>query len=258
MTWKLAIALMVAAVALGSETAAAAGLDTADQATLAKHVLTEDELNRLAAVMDDAKARGRAPSVNMVGVSSLDELAARTDKEPGVHDLLAAHGFTARNYVVAALTTARTAMTARMGGGAGTPNVAFYRAHQTQIDRMMNLSPGSGGASDSDDGDVSALNAKQLGECTKVAMGPVALMPLSMRGTANTPPSSRETVAKVLADLATKVGEQNLKDDFRDLSDEIRRQAAAPQFTPTPRATQALDDVNNWLQSHCSKEALKR
>jgi len=43
---------------------------------------------------------------------------------------------------------------------------------------------------------------------------PVALMPLSMRSTTNSPPSSRETVAKVLADLAAKVGEQNLKDDF--------------------------------------------
>jgi hypothetical protein len=83
-------------------------------------------------------------------------------------------------------------------------------------------------------------------------------MPLSIRGTANGPPVSRETVANVLADLASKVGEQNLKDDFRDMSDEIRRQAAAPQFTPTPRSTRALDDVTSWLQSNCSKEALKQ
>jgi hypothetical protein len=52
--------------------------------------------------------------------------------------------------------------------------------------------------------------------------------------------------------------EQNLKDDFRDMSDEIRHQAAAPQFTSTPRFTRAVDDVKNWLQSNCSKEALKQ
>jgi hypothetical protein len=89
-------------------------------------------------------------------------------------------------------------------------------------------------------------------------MGPVALVPLSMPGTANSPPGSRETVAKVLADLVNKVAELNLKDDFRDLSDEIRRQAAAPQFNPTPRFTRAMEDVKSWLQSNCSKEALKQ
>ena len=66
-------------------------------------------------------------------------------------------------------------------------------------------------------------------------MGPVALMPLSIRGTANGPPVSRETVANVLADLASKVGEQNLKDDFRDMSDEIRRQAP-PRNSPRHHA----------------------
>ena len=256
MTRQLGIALTIVALTLGCGTAAAS-FDAADQATLTKHVLTEDELNRLTAVMEDAKAHGHAPSVNMTGADSLDALAAKADKEPGVHALLAAHGFTARDYVVASLTTARTAMMAQTGAGTGTPNVAFYRAHQVQIDRMMDLGPGAAPAADNDE-DLSALNAKKLGECTKVAMGPVALMPLSMRGTANSPPESRETTAKVLADLATKVGEQNLKADFRDISDEIRRQAAAPQFTSTPRFTRAVDDVKNWLHSNCSKEALKQ
>jgi hypothetical protein len=254
MTRELGIALTIVALVLSCGTAVA-GFGAADQATLAKHVLTEDELNRLAAVMEDAKAHGHAPSVNMAGAASLDALAASADKQPGVHALLAAHGFAARDYVVAALTTARTAMMAQTGAGTGTPNVAFYRAHQAQIDRMMDLGPAPAAGTAQD---LSALNARKLGECTKVAMGPVALMPLSIRGTANGPPVSRETVANVLADLASKVGEQNLKDDFRDMSDEIRRQAAAPQFTPTPRSTRALDDVTSWLQSNCSKEALKQ
>jgi len=67
-------------------------------------------------------------------------------------------------------------------------------------------------------------------------MGPVALMPLSMRGTAGGPPESREHIANALANLVTKVGEQNLKDDFRDISDEIRRQAAA-RNSPRHRAS---------------------
>jgi hypothetical protein len=253
------IALTLVALISGWGTAGAAGLDAADQATLAKHVLTEDELSRLAAVMEDAKARGSAPSVNIVGISSLDELVARTDKEPGVHALLGAHGFTTREYVVAALSTARAAMMARTGSGTGTPNVAFYRAHQAQIDRMMNLGPGSAGAPAAHhDEDLGALNAKKLGECTKVAMGPVFLAPLGVRGSVNFPPSSREGVARALSDLADKVSEQNLKDDFRDISAEIRRQAAAPRMTPTPRFTQAVEDVKGWLQSECSKEALKK
>lgn len=255
-TRQLGIALTIVALTLACGTAAAS-FDAADQATLAKHVLTENELSRLTAVMEDAKAHGHAPSVNMAAAGSLDALAAKADKEPGVHALLASHGFTARDYVVAALTTVRTAMMARTGAGTGTPNVAFYRAHQAQIDRMMDLGPSASPAGDNDE-NLSALNAKKLGECTKVAMGPVALMPLSMRGSASSPPESRETVANVLAELATKVGEQNLKDDFRDLSDEIRRQAAAAQFTSTPRFTRAVDDLENWLHSNCSKEALKQ
>jgi hypothetical protein len=256
MTRQLGITLAFVVLAFGCGTAAA-GFNAADQATLTKHVLTEDELNRLAAVMEDAKVHGHEPSVNVVGVGSLEALAVKVDQQPGVHALLAAHGFTARDYVVAALSTARAAIMAQTGAGAGTANVAFYRAHQARIDRMMDL--GSGAAPGAgDDADLTVLNAKKLGECTKVAMGSVALLPLSVRGSANSPPASRETAAKVLADLGAKVSEQNLKDDFRDISDEIRRQAAAPQFTPTPRSTQALDDVKSWLQSNCSKEGLKQ
>jgi hypothetical protein len=162
MTRHLGIALTIVALALACATAAA-GLNSADQATLAKHVLTEDELNRLSAVMEDGKAHGHEPSVDLAGASSLDALAAKADKEPGLHALLAAHGFTARDYVVAALTTARTAMMAQMGTGTGTPNVAFYRAHQAKIDRMMDL--GAAPAAGSNE-DLSALNAKKLGECT--------------------------------------------------------------------------------------------
>lgn len=42
---------------------------------------------------------------------------------------------------------------------------------------------------------LGSLDAQKLGECTKVAMGSVALVPLSMRGTANTPAESREKTA---------------------------------------------------------------
>lgn len=172
--------------------------------------------------------------------------------------MLAAHGFTARDYVIASLTTARTAMMARMSAGAATPNVAFYRAHQAQIDKMMDLDAGDTAPSADKIEDLQGLNAKKLGECTKVAMGPTYLMPLTMRGTANTGPKLPVSVADALTDLASKVGEQNLRNDFRDIADELRRQAGAPQFNPTPRVTQALDDVKNWLSTNCSKEGLKR
>jgi hypothetical protein len=148
-------------------------------------------------------------------------------------------------------------MKALMGDATNTPNAAFYRAHKSQIDRMMDIGPGTSSTGDRHE-DVSSLNARKLGECTKVAMGSVALVPLSMRGTVNSPVESRENTAKVLADMASKVSEQNLKDDFRDISDEIRRQAAAPQFTSTPRFTRGVDDLNNWLHANCTQDAMKK
>lgn len=247
------IALVIINLALGCGTARA-GLDPASEATLAKHVLTENELNRLGAAMQDALAHGQATSIDLAGAHSIDSLGARIDAQPGAPALLAAHGFTGRDYVIAVLATLRAEMAAQMGAGTNSPNVAFYRTHQAPIDRVMGLD--SGAASTADPGtNLSALNPKKLGECTEVAMGSVSLVPLSMRGTANTPAESRETVAKVLADLVPKVGEQNLKEDFRALSEEIRRQAAAPQFTSTPRFTRALGDLNAWLRTNCSKDA---
>jgi hypothetical protein len=257
MTWKLRITLMVVTLMLGCGSAWAS-LSSTDEATLAQHVLNEDELNRLAALMEDAKVHGQGASVNMTDANSLDSVAARVDAEPGAHTLLASHGFTAREYVITVLSTLRVAMKAQMGEATNTPNAAFYRAHQSQIDRMMDMGPGNSSAAAAKGEDVSSLNAKRLGECTKVAMGSVALVPLSMRGSVNAPVESRENTAKVLADMASKVSEQNLKDDFRDISDEIRRQAAAPQFTSTPRFKHGFDDLNSWLNTHCSKEALKK
>ena len=70
-------------------------------------------------------------------------------------------------------------------------------------------------------------------------MRSVALVSLSMRGTANTPAESREKTPRVLVDMAGKVSEQNLKDDFRDISDETRPQAAAPLNSPRHRDSRA-------------------
>ena len=256
MTWKLRITLTIVALGLSCGSASTS-LNATDEATLAKHVLTENELNRLAAVMEDAKAHGQGASVNMTGADSLESIAARVDAEPGAHALLASHGFTAKEYVVTVLSTLRVAMEAQTGRASSNPNAAFYRAHQAQIDQMLDMGPSTPSATGKGE-DLGSLDAKKLGECTKVAMGSVALVPLSMRGTANTPAESREKTAKVLADMAGKVSEQNLKDDFRDISDEIRRQAAAPQFTSTPRFAHGVDDLNNWLHSNCSKDALKK
>jgi hypothetical protein len=253
---KLRIVFTIVALTLGWGNASAS-LNATDEATLVKHVLTESELDRLAAVMTDAKAHGQGASVNTTGANSLDSLAARVAAEPGAHALLASHGFTAREYVVTVLTTLRTAMNAQMGRETNTANAAFYRAHKAKIDGMMDMGPGTPASADKSE-DISSLDAKKLGECTKVAMGSVALVPLSMRGSANSPAESRETTATVLADMATKVSEQNLKDDFRDIADEIRLQAAAPQFTSTPRFTRGVTDLNNWLHANCSKDALKR
>lgn len=256
MTWTLRITLTIVALVLGCGSASAS-MNATDDATLAKHVLTENELNRLAAVMEDAKAHGLGASISMTGANSLDSIAARVDAAPGAHTLLASHGFTAREYVITVLSTLHVAMKAQMGEADNSPNAAFYRAHQSQIDRMMDLGPGvlpTAGKS----GDVSSLYVKKLGECTNAAMGSAALVPLSMRGTVNTPVESRESTAKALADMATKVSEQNLKDDFRDISDEIRRQAAAPQFTSTPRFKHGVDDLNSWVKLNCSNDALRK
>jgi hypothetical protein len=256
MSWRLRTVLTVLALTLGCGTALAR-LNATDEATLAKHVLSEDELNRLAAVMEDAKAHGQGASVNLDGADSLDSIATRVDAQSGAHSLLAAHGFSARAYVVTVLTTLHTALNTQTGKETNASNAAFYRAHQAKIDRMMDLGPSAPSSTDKST-DVGSPDSRKLGECTKVAMGSVALVPLGMRGSANTPPEAREQIAKTLADMATQVSEQNLKNDFRDIGEEIRRQAAAPQFTSTPRFAHGLDDLSNWLQTHCSKEALKR
>jgi hypothetical protein len=256
MTCKFRTLLAIITLMVGCGTASAS-LNATDEATLANHVLTEDELNRLAAVMEDAQTHGKGASINPDGANSLDSLAARVDAQPGAHSMLASHGFTARAYVVTVLTTLRTALNAQTGKETNASNAAFYRAHKAKIDRMMDLGTrASSGAYPRDE--INSVDAQKLGECTKVAMGAAALMPLSMRGTANSPPESRETLAKALADTATKVSAQNLKDDFRVVGEEIRRQAAAPQFTSTPRFAHGVDDLNNWLNTHCSKDALKR
>jgi uncharacterized protein YdbL (DUF1318 family) len=256
MTCKLRMTLAIVALSIGCGNASAS-LNATDEATLAQHVLTENELNRLAAVMADASVHGQGASINMAGTESLESIAAQVDAQPGAHALLASHGFTAKEYVVTVLSTLRVAMNARTGRTTSAPNAAFYRAHQAQIDRMMSLGPSPASATDRS-ADVSSLDASKLGECTKVAMGSAALVPLSMRGTANTPAESREKTAKVLADFSSKVSEPNLKDDFRDLSEEIRRQAAAPQFTSTPRFAHGVDDLTNWLHSNCSEQALRK
>ncbi|MFZ5789271.1 MAG: hypothetical protein ACOY3L_01090 [Pseudomonadota bacterium] len=127
----------------------AGGLTAADQAAVTRYNLTEDFLERALALARDAATQPTAqPQLDLSGVTSLDDMAAKLEAEPSVHDLLVKHGFTAKDYLVGTAALGQSMLAARLEADpaqAGTldrskfndANVAFYRTHQDKVALLM-------------------------------------------------------------------------------------------------------------------------
>ena len=136
MTSRKAAALTFLVLSLGAGTVLAAP-NQADMQLVATHELSEDELSRMQAVLQDAKSQSKRSPVNAIVSGSINEAAAKFDAQPGMHAILAAHDFTARDFTIALLSLSRTVMMAHSGGSG--PNVDLYQHHRADIDSALNM-----------------------------------------------------------------------------------------------------------------------
>ncbi|SMF08770.1 hypothetical protein SAMN06265365_102155 [Tistlia consotensis] len=147
LTALAAALVMLAALALP----AAAALSEQDQAAIRNYTLTTRYLSQVQALTRDAEAKGVKASLDaddFKKAKDLDALAAQLDAKPGVHALMAAHGLTAREYLVGALALYGAGMVVKYGDDpqqgkyidkskANPKNVEFYKQHQKEIEAMM-------------------------------------------------------------------------------------------------------------------------
>lgn len=153
---SLAFTMTLAVAA--SVPARAAAPSHADQAAITNFRLTESFLKRDQAYVLDT--RGDPCRYSMMstfmqllgGNVSLDRAASAYDARPGVHELLAKHGLTAREAILGGFAMFITGMKVASGGpdgrkmdmtvsGASTPvmreNVEFYKAHLPEIHQFQ-------------------------------------------------------------------------------------------------------------------------
>lgn len=126
------------------------GLSAADRADVQNFTLNQDVLNRLKAVMTEGRAMNIKKShLDMTKVHSLDDMADQiVAADPRIKPLLAKHGFTPRQFLVANLALVGTVMTVRYAEKSGhekamesqlnPANVRFYKAHKTTMDALVN------------------------------------------------------------------------------------------------------------------------
>lgn len=197
------------------------------------------------------------------GPKSLDAMVATLSARPGAAAYLAQQGLTAREYVLggtALMAAALDDMTAlhpelapegAPGAPATTPaNLAFFRAHKNEIHQVMQAEGRRRLQADMAKSG-STMTVAQIKPCVIISVVTVTLASLHEPGTAKAPAASKTQIAQGLADMAKPLAEQNLRDDITDIGDEIRRQAAAPQFQPTTRFAHGLDDMTAWAKANC-------
>jgi hypothetical protein len=146
--WLVA-ALLLVLVALPTSVlaqSAAQRLGPADRAEIANFRLDVDVLARLQAVVAESRRmQVRRGQLDMSQVHSLDDMAHQlVTVDPRIKPLLARHGFTPHQFVVANLALVTTAMAVSMKrdpGGASMPtdtaNMRFYEHHEAQINRLL-------------------------------------------------------------------------------------------------------------------------
>jgi len=129
------------------------GLSAADRADIKAFTLDEDVFGRLKAVVDEGRRMHiKRSQMDMRKVHSLDDMASQlVAADPRVKSLLAKHGFTPRQFLVADLATVGTVMAMQRARATGKveavearlnpANVQFYKAHKAEMDAMVRPAP---------------------------------------------------------------------------------------------------------------------
>ncbi|KGI77319.1 hypothetical protein LF63_0110560 [Oleiagrimonas soli] len=150
--------LMLLAPALGMAQGVSQRLNAADRAEIANFQLNQDVLARLQAVTADGQSMHiKKSQLDMSKVHSLDDMADQlVAVDPRIQPMLAKHGFTPHQFVVANLALVGTAMAVQMqrdpkmaqyveSDKLNQHNVDFYKSHESQILRMMQQGEGASG-----------------------------------------------------------------------------------------------------------------
>ncbi|AUG52526.1 hypothetical protein [Thalassospira marina] len=107
----------------------------------AGHKLTADELDRMTNVVTTIKSDPKAYNLHSKKPNSLDEMVANLNNDPKIKALLDENGFDAREYLVASMTLAHSAVAVRVGPdklpNVDPENVEFVRQHQAAVDALM-------------------------------------------------------------------------------------------------------------------------
>jgi hypothetical protein len=141
--WGLALALATGVPAIHAQQLPGQALSPADKALVRNYTLTEAAVAKANAIERDAGAHHVDLKIFNGNTQSIDAAATQLDARPGAHALLAAHGLSARELVLAALATAGAMMTVRLAGTpyaskldssqVNTANVQFVRQHMAEF-----------------------------------------------------------------------------------------------------------------------------
>lgn len=119
-------------------------LTAGDRAEIAAYRLDTDVLARLQAVVAESHSLHiRKSSLDMRRVHSIDDMARQLAAvDPRITPLLARHGFSPHQFVVANLALVATAISVSAkrqapGRFADTPNMRFYERHEAQVQRLL-------------------------------------------------------------------------------------------------------------------------
>lgn len=144
------VALFVLMLALSLPALAQQGgrFDPMGRSEVRQYQLSESFLHKIEAVTRDGQAMHLKNRLDPSGATSIDELAQRLDKIPEAHQLLQKYGISAHEYLVGSFAMIGAVLTAHMRADPKTAqyvddskvneaNVKFYKAHQDEIDRLM-------------------------------------------------------------------------------------------------------------------------
>lgn len=151
--WLIACLCVLALSVPLSAMAQQPGLSAADRADIKAFTIDADVFGRLKAVVEKGRSMHiKRSKMDMRKVHSLDDMAKQLVKaDPRVTKLLAAHGFTPRQFLVADLATVGTVMAMQRAQAAGKvaaveaqlnpANVQFYKAHKAEMDALVRPAP---------------------------------------------------------------------------------------------------------------------
>ena len=158
LVWLL-LALLSCAPAW-AQTPAAPTLPAADRQTIKAYTLNEDVFNRLVATINDGHEQNIKPQnrADPSTIHSLDDLSqAMVSADPRIAPLLKKHGFTPREFLLANLAMSNAALSVMAeqqpamakyvdASTLNPANVSFYKAHQAQIQQLMQQAAKDAGA----------------------------------------------------------------------------------------------------------------